>query len=130
MKRFTLLAVIVALSACSQNSEQPAPEPTETATVAAAAVPVTAADYVGTWEATMADGSKGSTVINADGSYIDNDPKAGETKGKFAVKDGKACFAPDNGKAEQCWTLGSANADGAMPATADDGAKITVKKTA
>lgn len=133
MRKLLLFAAVAALSACNQNKAEPAAAPSEAAATpapVAAATAMAAADYVGTWDATMKDGTKGKTVINADMTYTDNDPKAGDTKGKFSVKDGKACFAPDNGKPEQCWTLGSADDDGWMPAKADDGTEIKVKKQA
>ena len=131
MKKIVLIAAVAALSACHQNKAEPAGSATEAAvTPAPTATAMAAKDYVGTWDATMKDGSKGKTIINADMTYTDKDPKAGDTKGKFAVKDGKACFAPDNGKPEQCWTVGAAGADGWRPAKADDGTEIKVKKEA
>ncbi len=135
MKKVVLIAALAALSACHQNKAEPGGAATEAAatpapTATATATAMAAKDYVGTWDSTMKDGTKGKTIINADMTYVDKDPKAGDTKGKFAVKDGKACFAPDNGKPEQCWTVGAAGTDGWMPAKADDGTEIKVKKQA
>ena len=133
MKKLVLLATLATLSACSQKAEEskePAAAPTETAAPAPAANPGTAP---GSYDVKMADGttastaSTASTVINADGTYVDTDA-AGKTvkKGKFAHKDGKDCFDPDGDEAEACWALSPVAADGSFTATAPDGTAVTV----
>lgn len=124
MKKFVLLAAVAVLSACSQQAEEtkePA-APSETTAAASAATGTPPGEY----EVKMADGSVASTTINADGSYVDTDPKGKAIKGKIAFKDGKDCFDPDGDEAEVCWSLSPAAADGSFTATAPDGTAVTV----
>lgn len=126
MKKLFLLAAIAALSACSQKAEESketAAAPAEAAAPAASADSGTAA---GTYDVKMADGTMASTVINADGSYVDTDAKGKIVKGKFARKDGKDCFDPDGDAAEVCWTVSTPGPDGSFSATAPDGTAVTV----
>ncbi|AJA09134.1 hypothetical protein SKP52_11170 [Sphingopyxis fribergensis] len=127
MKKLVLLAALTALSACSQKaaeSRDAAATPTETAAPAPTANPGTAP---GSYDVKLADGTVASTVINADGTYVDTDA-TGKTvkKGKFAHKDGEDCFDPDGDEAEECWTLSPAAADGSFTATNPEGTTVTV----
>ena len=127
MKKLVMLAALTMLSACSQKAEESkdAPAaPVETAAPAPVANPGTAP---GRYDVKMADGTVASTVINADGSYEDIDPK-GKTvkKGKYTHKDGKDCFDPDGDEAEVCWTVSTPAPDGSFSATSPDGTAVTV----
>ena len=127
MKKLVMLAALTMLSACSQKAEESkdAPAaPVETAAPAPVANPGTAP---GRYDVKMADGTVASTVINADGSYEDIDPK-GKTvkKGKYTHKDGKDCFDPDGDEPGMCWSTSKPAADGSFTATADDGTVVTV----
>lgn len=125
MKNIVLLAAVAALSACSQQAE----ETTETAApaeTAAAATPVSTGALPGDYEVKTADGTIASTTINADGTYVDTDPKGKAIKGKIAFKDGKDCFDPDGDEPEVCWSSSPAAADGSFTSTAPDGTKVTV----
>ena len=127
MKKLVLLAALAALSACSQKAEESqdtAAAPAETVAPAPAANPGTAP---GSYDVKLADGTTASTVINADGTYVDTDAK-GNTgkKGKFAHKDGKDCFDPDGDEVEVCWNLSPVAADGSFTATAPDGMTVTI----
>ncbi len=125
MKNFVLLAAVAALSACSQQTEE-TKETAAPAETTAAAVPVSTATPPGEYEVKMADGTIASTIINADGTYVDADPKGKGTKGKFASRDGKDCFDPDGDEAETCWSVSPAAADGSFTATSPDGTTVTV----
>ena len=101
------------------------------APAAATAKPMTMTDLVGTWTDTMADGTKGTTMFMADGTYHDTDPKGKVETGKFAVKNDKVCMTADagaNAGKEMCWATSAPAADGSIVATGDDGTKITVMK--
>ena len=130
MKKLVVLAAVAALSACSPKAEpanETAAAPAENAM--AAATPAAAEGYAtpaGAYDVKLADGTMESTVINADGTYVDTDAKGKETKGKFAHKDGKDCFDPDGDAAETCWTVTTPGADGSFTATAPDGTTVTV----
>ena len=126
MKKLLLLAALTALSACSQKAE----ESKDAAAAPAAATPAPAANpgtAPGSYDVKLANGTVASTVIKADGSYEDIDPK-GKTvkKGMFAHKDGKDCFDPDGDEAEECWALSPVAADGSFTATSSDGTTVTV----
>lgn len=129
MKKLVLIAALAALSACSQKTEESketTPTPTETA---APATPAPAADSgtpASTYDVKMADGTMGTTVINADGTYVYTDAKGKEVKGKFARKDGKDCYDPDGDETEACWTVTAPGADGSFTATAPNGTVVTV----
>lgn len=129
MKKLILLAGIAALAACSK-AEAPAEEeaPVETA------APVTVANGtpVGTFTVTAADGTESTTVINPDGTYVDNGPDGKVVaEGTWAVTDGKTCFTPSTEGAEaMCFTESAPGADGSFTATPDKGEPVTVRPAA
>ena len=127
MKKLVLLAALTALSACSQKAEESkdaaAATPTETAAPAPAATSGTAP---GSYDVKMADGKMASTVINADGTYVDTAPDGKEVKGLYASHDGKDCFDPEGDALGMCWAVSKPGADGSFTATADDGTVVTV----
>jgi hypothetical protein len=135
MKKLLLLTALVALSACMKKPEQPkenAVAPAETAAPAAPAAADSATTAPGDYEVKMADGTMAMTTINADGTYVDTDPKGKQIKGKFAHKDGKDCFDPDGDEAEMCWTVSTPGADGSFTAKSADGkmeVTVTPKKS-
>lgn len=126
MKKLVLLAGVAALAACSQ-AEAPAEQ--ETPTAEAAPVTVANGTPVGTFNVTAADGTESTTVINADGTYHDNDADGKMTaEGTWAVTDGKTCFTPSTEGAEtMCFTESAPAADGSFTATPDKGDPVTVR---
>lgn len=132
-KLMFIAAATLALAGCKKaaapdEAMAPAATPSMAAAKPAPAATMAMADLVGTWDFTMADGTKGTTVFNADGSYKDDDAKAGKTIGRFTLKDGKVCMDPAGDKPETCDTPGTPGADGMMPVTAADGSTFMVKK--
>jgi hypothetical protein len=125
MKKLIALAAVAALAACGDRTEE-APV-TETAT-AEATTAATTDDPAGTYTVKMADGTTGTTVINADGTYVDTDKDGNEARGTFARRDGKDCFDPEGDEPEECWAVSPPGADGSFTATAPDG-KTTVTVT-
>ena len=132
MKRFAVIGCIALLAACGAKTDTAA-EPAasdsamaaDTASVAAVETPT-----AGTYDVTNPDGSKGTTTLNADGTYVDHDAAGKEmAKGKYAMKDGKTCFMPDGGK-EDCYTESTRAADGSFTATDAKGAVTKVKPQA
>lgn len=129
MRKIALLAGIAALAACNQET----PVAPETAEPAAEAVATVAnGSPVGTFEATSADGTVGTTVINADGTYTDSDADGKVTvEGTWAVVDGKTCFTPTTeGEKPMCFTESAPAADGSFTATPDEGEAVTVRPVA
>jgi len=130
MKKLVLLAALVAVSACSQKSEEKkdtAAAPAETAAPAAAAAPAVGSGTApGTYDVKMADGTMATTTINADGTYVDTDAKGKLIKGQYATHDGKDCFDPEGDEMGMCWAVTKPAADGSFTATADDGTVVTV----
>ena len=141
MKGWVLAAAAdIVVSGCKAKEEAPAPAASSSSAMQSSAMapaagsmaahkPMTMTDLVGTWDDTMADGSKGTTKFMSDATYEDTDAKGKVEKGKFALKDNKVCMTPDGGKTV-CWATGAPMADGSMTASSDDGQKITVKKRA
>jgi hypothetical protein len=124
MRKFALLAGIALLAACQQKAEAPAAE--DTGSAAAAAPAAVQSPDAGTYDVVNPDGTKGVSVLNADGTYEDQDADGKATaKGTWAVKDGKTCFQPE-GKAEECYTESARAADGSFTATDAKGATVKV----
>lgn len=122
MRKIAIAASLIVLAACSK-SEAPAPAPSsEAASEAAMAAPTPTA---GSYDVTAPDGSKGTTVLNADGTYTDTDSKGKVVKGKWAMKDGKTCFTPE-GQADECYTESQRAADGSFTATDAKGQTVKV----
>lgn len=124
MKRLIIIAAVAALSACGERAEEAA-APAET-TAAEAAPAMTAAEAAGSYDVKYPDGTTGVTTINADGSFVGTDGKGVETKGMWAMKDGKSCFDPEGDAPEVCWIDDEPDANGVFTATAPDGTVVTV----
>ena len=126
MKKLLLLTAFIALSACSQKAEESketAAAPTETVTPA----PVPdSGTKTGTYDVKMADGTMATTVINADGAYVDTSAKGEIVKGLYASKDGKDCFDPEGDALGACWDVTKPAADGSFTATSPEGTVVTV----
>jgi hypothetical protein len=116
-----LLAAVAALSACSEKAEDPAATEDTTAAPMPAETTAAATTAPGTYDVKLADGTMGTTVINADGTYVDTDAQGKEVRGTFASKDGKDCFDPEGDDPEECWTVTAPGPDGSFTATAADG---------
>ena len=129
MKRLLMVSLVGTLAACQ-------PEPAEEPVVddAAEAAPVTVANGVpvGTFAVTNADGTEGTTVINADGTYSDSDADGKLIEeGSWAVVDGKTCFTPTTeGREAMCFTETAPGEDGSFTATPDEGDPVTVRPAA
>jgi hypothetical protein len=129
MKKLLLLTALAALSACSQKAEESketAAAPAEAATPAPTAPTTDSGTQPGTYDVKMADGSMASTVINADGTYVDTGPKGEIVKGLYARKDGKDCFDPEGEALGACWSVTNPGADGSFTATSPEGTVVTV----
>lgn len=124
MKKLVMIAAVAALSACSQEAEE-APAPADT--TAAVAAPAET-DPTGTYDVKMADGTTGTTTINADGTYVDVGPDGTEVRGTFTRANGQDCFDPEGDDPAECWTVSAPAADGTITATTVDG-KTTVTVT-
>lgn len=131
MKKLIAIASIAALAACqSEPAEEPVAE--ETVTEAPEAVTVANGSAPGTYEATAADGTVMTTVINEDGTYTDSDAEGNVVaEGNWAVVDGKTCFTPTTeGVEAMCFTESEPAEDGSFTATPDEGDPVTVRPAA
>ncbi|KTE26287.1 MULTISPECIES: hypothetical protein [unclassified Sphingopyxis] len=126
MKKIVLLAALSMLAACSQKTEEKKETPAEPVAEAAPAPAADSGTAPGTYDVKMADGTMGTTTINADGTYVDTDAKGKQVKGLFAAHDGKDCFDPEGDEMGMCWAVSKPAADGSFTATADDGTVVTV----
>jgi len=125
MKKLIALAAVAALAACGDRA---ADAPAAEDTTAAMAPADDAGTMAGSYNVKMADGTMGTTVINADGTYVDTDKDGKQIMGTFARKDGKDCFDPDGDDPQECWTVTTPGADGSFTAPGADG-KMTVTVT-
>ncbi len=125
MNKFVMLAVVAALAACSETAD----EPVATETTVATTEPVATEQGVapGTYEVEDADGAMGTTMIAADGSYIDTDAEGTETRGAYVRRNGQDCFDPAGDDPEMCWTVTAPAADGSFTGTSPDGTTVTVR---
>jgi hypothetical protein len=126
MKKLVLIAAFSLLAACSQKAEEKKEVAAEPATEAPPAPAADSGTQPGTYDVKMADGTMATTTINADGTYVDTDPKGKEVKGLYASHDGKDCFDPEGDAPGMCWAVSKRGADGSFTATADDGTVVTV----
>ena len=126
MKKIVLLAALSMLAACSQKTEEKKETPTEPVAEAAPAPAAESGTAPGTYDVKMADGTMGTTTINADGTYVDTDAKGKQVKGLYATHDGKDCFDPEGDEMGMCWAKTEPAPDGSFTATADDGTVVTV----
>lgn len=127
MKKIVLIAALSMLAACSQKTEEKKEVAAEPAAEAAPAPAADSGTQPGTYDVKMADGSMATTTINADGTYVDTDPKGKQVKGLYASHDGKDCFDPEGDEMGMCWAVTKPGADGSFTATADDGTVVTVR---
>lgn len=127
---FVVAALTGALAACGN----PAEESDEPAATAAPAATETAArqSSAGTWDVTMADGSKVTSQLNADGTYQDTDAEgAAIESGTWEDRpDGTTCFDSAGGDdTVVCFTMGEPAADGSIVATPDNGTgAVTIRR--
>ena len=135
MRKLLLIAgTTLALAGCSKannSDEAMAPAASSSSAMAAAAPSATATTMAGNYDLTMKDGTKASSMMMADGTYMDTD-KDGKTteKGKWEQRaDGKVCFTPEGKTETTCFAVGPTQADGTFVATPDKGDPVTVKKT-
>ncbi|WP_088310811.1 hypothetical protein [Novosphingobium sp. B 225] len=125
------LAAATALSGCSKSAEEAAPAASEAAASDAAAPQAAATLATGTFEVFGADGKAvGSTTINADGTYVDDDGKGHRVAGLVKLVDGKTCFDPSGSAPAECFTDSAPAADGSFTATDAKGAVLTIRPKA
>ena len=127
MKKFVLIVAVAALSACSQEGEDPAdaaamegPEPTRSVAMEQ--------DPAGTYDVKRYSGGTSTIVIGADRTYTDRLPDGTTQSGTFALKGGKYCFDPQGDEAEVCWTVSQPGAEGSFTATDPEGHTVTLTR--
>ena len=127
MRKLAFVMAPFALAACSS-------EPAEEVVTEEPAAALTAANGSppGAYEATAADGTVTTTMLNADGTYTDVDAEGTTVAaGTWAVTDGKTCFTPTTeGVDAMCYTETAPAADGSFTATPDEGDPVTVRPAA
>lgn len=127
MKKLALIAGVALLASCGSEAPKETAAAEAPGTEAVAAVAPAPAIAPGSYDVTYPDGTKGVDTLMADGSYVSRDSADKVTdKGKWAIKDGKTCFAAE-GKAEECFAVSAPAADGSFTGTGADGAVVQVK---
>ncbi|MFM5953054.1 MAG: hypothetical protein ACKOPE_01945 [Novosphingobium sp.] len=117
MRNLAVIAGIAMLAACGgQKTATPEPTASEAAEAVATDAAAVQTPAAGTYDVVAPDGTKGTSTLNADGTYSDNDASGKVTaKGTWAIKDGKTCFRPEGAK-EECYTESPRAADGSFTA--------------
>lgn len=112
-----MISALAMLAACSEGADDAAPAEAET----------TAADLAsesGAALVTLADGTQILSYSTADGKTY-GAPLAKDYKpGRWSVEDGKGCIAPPDSE-KFCFTVSTADANGTVTATEDDGTVST-----
>lgn len=134
MRKFVLMAALAALSACAEESAEPATDATQAAAAEPAAAPaeteLAVDELAGTYHYTLEDGTRGVTVMRADGTF--SDAIGSEVvEGSWDVADDKLCMDPEGDAAEQkesCFALSRPDAQGVQIATGEDGAVVKIRK--
>jgi len=134
MKKLILVAALgMTIAACDNAAEESDDPAVAEATEAAAEATEAAASSAGSWDVTMADGTKFMAMLNTDGTYQDMDADGNVTEsGTWEDRpDGKTCFDSEGGDdTVVCFTVGEAAEDGSMVATPDDDSgPLTIKRT-
>ncbi len=126
MKKLILIAGLAALAACNkQAAEASAGESTNAVADGTSGKAITPP---GTYTVVNDDGPVGTTIINADGTYLDRAPDGKEVTGTIFSKNGMDCFDADGEEPEVCFTMTVPDAEGSFKATTADG-KMTVTVT-
>ena len=128
MKKFVIVAGFALLAACGSKTEAPAdPSASDRAAAAATSAAPVAATAPGVYDIVAPDGTKATSSLVKDGTYVDRDTAGKVTeKGTWADKDGKTCFTTDKA-VETCFTVSAPAADGSFTATDAKGAVTQVK---
>ena len=131
MKRLLVVAALAGTLAACGGAADESDEPAVAATTEAAATEAAEESTAGTYDVTLADGTKFTSELKPDGTYEDKDAAGAVTEsGTWADRDGKTCFTPANDEPELCFTLGEPQGDGTRIATPSDGSEpLTVRKT-
>ncbi len=91
------IAAGIALAACSPD--QPKPQPVKESP--------SPADIAGTYEATLADGSRIRQSLNADGTYLDSDADGNPIeKGTWRLDGKSLCYDPEGSEPDVCYDQG------------------------
>ena len=121
-----LAALAIASAGCKKS--EPAAEATMEATPSEMAAMPVATATPGTYDVMSSDGkARGTTTINADGTYRDVPAKGLAEAGIVKFTDGKTCFDPSGSKGPECWTESARAADGSFDATNEKGETVKVK---
>jgi len=119
MHRFAIVVAAIGLAACSNEAEVPAAQ-TEPVEMTA-----------GSYDVTLADGSRMMSMLASNGTYTDTVSGAVVSTGAWEHRDdGSTCFTPSEGSAEAptCMTTSAPDANGTFTATPDNGEPVKIKK--
>ena len=129
MKKFVLFAGIALLAGCGEREETAAPPDaaaTEAMPMDAAATPAAGGGVPGTYDVTLANGTKRVATLNADGTYERKEGEKVVDKGTWVARGNQSCFDPEGEAPETCNTRGPAAADGSFESTDPEGAVAKV----
>lgn len=136
MKTLYVLGTTLALAACGQKADTAADDgiaATPSAAETVATAPATSAtqaptgDAAGKYEITTPDGTRITSTLNRDGSYLDI-ANGKEVRGTWRLKGAQTCFDPAGDEAERCYSSSAPAADGSFKVTGSDGTVSTSRK--
>ncbi|KLI63521.1 hypothetical protein AAV99_07075 [Aurantiacibacter marinus] len=128
-----MLAAPLALVACAEPAAEEEAVIDEALVEAEAPAMTTGnGSPAGTYSVTMADGSIGTSMLNADGTSQSMDAEGNVVQeSTWAIVDGKTCFTSiEEGSEPECWTESEPDETGTFTATSDDGEIVTVSPQA
>lgn len=133
MKRWLILSSALALASCGQRADtagEATPSPSDTLaapTATAAATSVPTGEAAGKYEITTPDGTRITSTLNTDGTYVDI-ANGQEVRGTWRLNGAETCFDPAGEAAERCYTSSAPAADGSFKVTGADGSVSTSRK--
>lgn len=134
MRKLIILAAPLALVACGEPAAEEETVVDEALVEAEAPAMVTSnGTGAGTYNVTMADGTVGTSMLNADGTSQSMDAEGNIVEeSTWAVVDGKTCFTSmgEEGETVECWTESAPDETGTFTATSDEGEVVTVSPAA
>jgi len=118
------LACSAMIAACGQQAEETSATVAEQETAAAPAN--VREDYLGAWDVSYPDGTKGVTTNNDDGTYVAQMEDGTSVTGTWTFGETETCWKPDEGESGGCYAVSAPEFDGSRVLTGEDGRLLIV----
>jgi len=125
MKRLVFcLAISAMIAACGQQADDAADDGSSGPVVVAPAD--TVEDYLGAWNVSYPDGTKGVTTNNEDGTYVAEMEDGISVNGTWTFGETETCWTPEEGETGGCYEVSAPEFDGSRVLTGKDGTLLIV----